>query len=178
MKINNKTEKRRTKRKQKRRKLIKKKKTSVRRNNFNSIWGTFWSRNRSSWLSSKQKLNRCEPQDTLRCSNSPGSQRGDLLAPWSSRVGTGCTETTVLGVKWVAVAPFELKLGPNESSGRAASVKPPLRPKKAQLRAKIIVKLQGSAAWGASHLNNSAMNTACRQNQNPLGWLAHNTQYH
>ena len=45
------------------------------------------------------------------------------------------------------MAPLELKLGPNESYGRAASVKPPPRAKKAQIRAKIRVKLQGSAAW-------------------------------
>ena len=56
-------------------------------------------------------------------------------------------------MKWVAVAPFELKLGPNESHGRAASVNPPPGGKKAHIQAKIIVKLQGSAAWGASHLN-------------------------
>ena len=43
--------------------------------------------------------------------------------------------------KWVAVAPFELKLGPNESYGRAASVGTPPGAKKAQIRAKIIVKL-------------------------------------
>ena len=50
-------------------------------------------------------------------------------------------------MKWVAVAPFELKLGANESYGRAASVKPPPGAKKAQIRAKFIIKLQGSAAW-------------------------------
>ena len=50
-------------------------------------------------------------------------------------------------MKWVAVAPFELKLGPNESYARAASVKPPPGANKAQIRAKIIGKLQGSAAW-------------------------------
>ncbi|MZH46805.1 MAG: hypothetical protein F3739_07250 [Nitrospinae bacterium] len=44
------------------------------------------------------------------------------------------------------MAPFELKLGPNESYGLSASVKPPPGAKKAQIRAKIIVKLQGSAA--------------------------------
>ena len=59
----------------------------------------------------------------------------------------GCTEAIVLGVKGVAVAPFELKLGPNESYGRAAYVGTPPGAKKAQIRAKIIVKLQGSAAW-------------------------------
>ena len=80
--------------------------------------------------------------------SSLGSQRGDFPAPWSSRVGTSCTETIVSGVKWVAMPPFELKLGPNESSGRAASVKPPPGAKQAQIRAKIRVKLQGSAAWG------------------------------
>ena len=50
-------------------------------------------------------------------------------------------------MKRVAVVPFELKLGPNESYGRAASVKPPPGAKKTQIRAKIIFKLQGSAAW-------------------------------
>ena len=44
-------------------------------------------------------------------------------------------------MKWVAVAPFELKLGPNESYGRAASVGTPPGAKTAQIRAKIIVKL-------------------------------------
>ena len=44
-------------------------------------------------------------------------------------------------MKWVAVAPFELKLGPNESYGRAASVKPPPGATKAQIRANMIVKL-------------------------------------
>ena len=66
---------------------------------------------------------------------------GDFPAPWSSRVGTGCTQTTVLGVKWVAVAPFELKIGSNESYRRAASVGTPPGAKKAQIRAKIIFKL-------------------------------------
>ena len=53
----------------------------------------------------------------------------------------------ILVTKRVAVAPLELKLGPNESYGRAASVKPPPGAKKAQIQAKIVVKLQGSAAW-------------------------------
>ena len=47
----------------------------------------------------------------------------------------------ILVTKWVAVAPFELKLGPNESYRRAASVGTPPGAKKAQIRAKIIVKL-------------------------------------
>ena len=34
---------------------------------------------------------------------------------------------------WVAMAPFELKLGPNESYGRAASVGTPPGAKKAQI---------------------------------------------
>ena len=63
------------------------------------------------------------------------------MAPWSSRDGTSCTETILSGVKRVAVALFELKLGPNESYRRAASAKPPPGAKKAQIRAKIIVKL-------------------------------------
>ena len=46
-----------------------------------------------------------------------------------------------LGMKWVGVAPFELKIGSNESYGRAASVGTPPGAKKAQIRAKIIVKL-------------------------------------
>ena len=41
------------------------------------------------------------------------------------------------GVKWVAVAPFELKLGPNESYRRAASVETPPGAKTAQIQAKI-----------------------------------------
>ena len=44
-------------------------------------------------------------------------------------------------MKRVAVAPFQLKLGPNESYGRAASVKPSPGAKTAQIRANIIVKL-------------------------------------
>ena len=56
-------------------------------------------------------------------------------------------KNTVLVTKRVAVAPFELKIGPNGSYGRAASVKPTPGAKKAQIRAKIAVKLQGSAAW-------------------------------
>ena len=47
----------------------------------------------------------------------------------------------VLVTKRLAVAPFELKLGPNESYGRAASVGTPPGVKKSQIRAKIIVKL-------------------------------------
>ena len=47
----------------------------------------------------------------------------------------------VLGVKRVAVAPFELKIGPNESYGRAASVGIPPGAKTAQIRAKIRVNL-------------------------------------
>ena len=50
-------------------------------------------------------------------------------------------------MKRVAVAPFELKIGANESYRCAASVKPPPGTKKAQIRAKIRVKLEGSAAW-------------------------------
>ena len=74
--------------------------------------------------------------------SSPGSQRGHFLAPRSSRVGTGYTDTIVLGVKWVAVAPFEVKLGANGSHARSASVKPPPGTKNAQIRAKIIVGLR------------------------------------
>ena len=44
-------------------------------------------------------------------------------------------------MKRVAVAPFELKIGPDESYGRAASVGTPPGAKTAQIRAKIIVKL-------------------------------------
>ena len=40
-------------------------------------------------------------------------------------------EISCLGVKGVAAAPFELKLGPKESYGRAASVNPPPGAKKA-----------------------------------------------
>ena len=47
----------------------------------------------------------------------------------------------ILVTKRVAVAPFELKLVPNESYGRAASVGTPPGAKKAKIRAKIIVKL-------------------------------------
>ena len=54
---------------------------------------------------------------------------------------------TVLVTKRVAVVPFGLKIGPNESYRRAASVGTPPGDKKGQIRAKIIVKLQGSAAW-------------------------------
>ena len=60
-----------------------------------------------------------------RAKGSPGSQRGRFQAVWRSRVGTSCTNTIVLGVKWVAVAPFELKLCPNESYGRAAAFQTP-----------------------------------------------------
>ena len=49
-----------------------------RRNTFNTIWGTFWSRNRSPWLYSKQKPDRCEPQDTLRCSKAVPEVRGGI----------------------------------------------------------------------------------------------------
>ena len=62
--------------------------------------------------------------------------QGNFLRPWSSRVGTNCTETTVLGVKRVAVAPFELKIGPNESYGHAASVKPLPEPKRPRFEPK------------------------------------------
>ena len=48
---------------------------------------------------------------------------------------------TVLVTKRVAVAPFELNIGPNESYGRAASVGTPPGAQKAQIRAKFIVKL-------------------------------------
>ena len=74
---NNKNEQERmTKRKEQRRNIIMKKKKSERRNNFNSTWGTFWSRNRSPWLCSKQKPDRCEPQDMLRCSKAVPEVRG------------------------------------------------------------------------------------------------------
>ena len=56
-------------------------------------------------------------------------------------------KNTVLGVKRVAVAPFEPTICASESYGRAASVKPTPGAKKAQIRAKIRVQLQGSAAW-------------------------------
>ena len=48
----------------------------------------------------------------------------------------------ILVTKRVAVSLFALKLGPNESYGRAASVKTPPRAQKAQIRAKIIVRLR------------------------------------
>ena len=47
------------------------------------------------------------------------------------------TQTTVLGVKWVAVAPFELKLGPSGSYGRAASVGTPPRAQNAKFEPKL-----------------------------------------
>ena len=50
-------------------------------------------------------------------------------------------KNTVLVTKRVAVAPFEPKIGPNESYGRAASVGTPPGAKKTQIRAKILVKL-------------------------------------
>ena len=50
-------------------------------------------------------------------------------------------------MKRVVVAPFELKICANESYVRAASVKPTPGAQKAQIRTKITVKLQGSAAW-------------------------------
>ena len=56
-------------------------------------------------------------------------------------------ENTVLVTKRVAVAPFELNLGPNESYGRAASVGTPPGAKTAQIRAKIIVKLPIHRPW-------------------------------
>ena len=69
-------------------------------------------------------------------------------------------------MKRVAVAPFELKLGPNESYGRAASVKPPPGAKKTRIRAKIRVKLQGSAAWAqplkSAAPRSSEVTPACR----------------
>ena len=80
---------------------------------------------------------------------SEGRFPGSLELPSWNRLQTN----DFVGVKWVAVAPCELKLGPNESYGRAASVKPPPGAKKAQIRAKIIVKLQGRR-HGCSHLNN------------------------
>ena len=43
--------------------------------------------------------------------------------------------------KTVAMTPFEVKLGPNESYGRAPSVGTPPGAKTVQIRAKIIVKL-------------------------------------
>ena len=51
-------------------------------------------------------------------------------------------------MKRVAVAPFELKLGPNESYGRAASVGTRPGAEKAQFRAKII--LSGAAISGTA----------------------------
>ena len=53
----------------------------------------------------------------------------------------------ILVTKRVALAPFELTLGPNESYGRAASIKPPPGAKKAQNRAKIIVILWLGSRW-------------------------------
>ena len=50
-------------------------------------------------------------------------------------------QNMILVTKRVAMAPFELKLGPNESYRRAASVGTPPGAKTAQIRAKIIVKL-------------------------------------
>ena len=53
----------------------------------------------------------------------------------------------VWGMKRVAVAPFELKLGPNKSYRRAASVKPLPGAPKAQIRAKIRVILWLGSRW-------------------------------
>ena len=44
-------------------------------------------------------------------------------------------------MKWVAVAPFELKIGANESYGRGASAGTPPGAKTTQIRAKIRVNL-------------------------------------
>ena len=53
-------------------------------------------------------------------------------------------------MKWVAVAPFELKLGPSESYGRAASIETPPRAQAAQIRAKITVNLPPGGPSGGS----------------------------
>ena len=53
-------------------------KKEERRNEVNSKWGTFWSRNRSPWLCSKQKPDRCEPQDALPCSKAVLEVRGEI----------------------------------------------------------------------------------------------------
>ena len=53
-------------------------KKEERRNEFNSKRETFWSRNRSPWLCSKQKPDRCEPQDTLRCAKAVLEVRGEI----------------------------------------------------------------------------------------------------
>ena len=59
------------------------------------------------------------------------------MEPVAQKHGFG----TVLVTKRVAVAPFELKIGPNESYRRAASVGTPPGSRKAQIRANIAVKL-------------------------------------
>ena len=68
--------------------------------------------------------------------------------------------TIVLGVKWVAVAPLEVKLGPNESYRHTAFVKPPPGATKAQIRGKIIVtSASGWAAPAVRRFNKTATTT-------------------
>ena len=76
-----------------------------------------------------------------RCVVLKQSWKSEFLASWSSRVGTDCTQTIVLSVKRVVVAPFELELGANGSYRRATSVGTPPGAKTAQIRATILVKL-------------------------------------
>ena len=102
------------------------------------MWGTFWETRRYGSIRSKNQIG-VSPRTRCVVPKQSWKSEGDFLAPWSSRVGTGYTETIVLGVKWVAVAPFERKIGPNESYGRAASVGAVPGAKTAQIRAKNIV---------------------------------------
>ena len=113
----------------------------------NSIWERFG--HETGRHGSVRSKNQIDLSRRTRCVvlkqswRSEGTSPGTLELPSWNRLHTD----KCFGVKWVAVVPFELKLGPNEYYGRGASVKPPPGAKKAQIRAKIKVKLQGSAAW-------------------------------
>ena len=84
-----------------------------------------------------------------RCVVLKQSQKSEGIFPGSLELlsWNRLHKNTVSITKRVVVAPFELKHGPNESYGRAASVGTPPGAQKAQIRPKNIVKLQGSAAW-------------------------------
>ena len=66
---------------------------------------------------------------------------------WSVPRKSWSHKNVILVTKRVDVAPFELKLGPNESYGRTASVGIPPGAKKVKRRTNIIIKLPIHRPW-------------------------------
>ena len=128
-------------------------KKEERGNEFNSTWSTFWSRNKSPWLCSKQKPDRCEPQDTLRCSKAVLEVRGDIStlpgAPELEPVAHKQLFWACNGSPWLRLSWNSTHMNP---TGASRPLNPLPEPKRPRFEPKLELNTRGRR-HGRSHLN-------------------------